>query len=260
MWLFGLVLLLLGIDAAKRMDDRPDPSEVNNYSNSKPAVKHRIFINDCTMAKTDGIYTTYLSGTRKNATVRCVASFFGGGWTVIQRRRENFVDFRKNWNAYQKGFGDMQSEFWYGLEKIYRITMSQPTTIFFLFQNGVGTRSYAMYDRFLISGYKMNYTIRTLGEYMGEAGDGMFYHLNMPFSTYDRKNTDPSKESCSKLFWGGWWYNDCYTSNLNGKYPDQTERRTRCFRCITWNYFQQYRPLTFVQIMLRPTKTGKKKK
>ncbi|XP_017140230.1 ficolin-1-like [Drosophila miranda] len=249
------LLLLLGVGAANRQrrhgKDRPDPEEVTNYSSIK--VKHYgKFLDDCTMAKNDGLYTTFFKGQKKNSTVRCVASFFGGGWTMIQRRRENIVDFRRNWADYQNGFGDLKNEFWYGLEKIYRIAMSEPTEIFFLMQNTEGTRAYAMYDRFAIFGLSKNYTIRTLGEYKGEAGNGMQYHLNMPFSTYDRKNNGPGQDSCSKLFWGGWWYNNCYTSNLNGKYPAKKEMHTKCYRCIAWTYFQQYRPITFVQIMMRP--------
>ncbi|BFF92517.1 ficolin-1-like [Drosophila madeirensis] len=253
-----LLVLLLGINSVEPKD-RPNPNELNNY-HSNNAILYNEFIKDCTMAKEDGIYTTHLPGTRMNTSVRCVTSFFGGGWTVIQRRRENDLDFRRNWEAYQNGFGNLYSEFWYGLEKIYRIAMSHQTEIFFLLQNGEGTRSYAMYDRFTIFGRNNNYTLRTLGEYKGEAGNGMQYHLNMPFSTYDRKNNEPRNGHCSQLFWGGWWYNNCYTSNLNGKYPDRKELRSRCFRCITWTYFQQYRPLTFVQIMIRPNRNVQQRK
>ena len=39
----------------------------------------------------------------------------GGGWIVIQRnKKDSVVSFNCNWNDYEKGFGDLNTEFWYG--------------------------------------------------------------------------------------------------------------------------------------------------
>ena len=41
----------------------------------------------------------------------------GGGWIVIQRnKKDSAVHFSRNWADYEKGFGDLNTEFWYGLE------------------------------------------------------------------------------------------------------------------------------------------------
>ena len=46
----------------------------------------------------------------------------GGKWIVIQRRINDSVDFYLNWTDYVNGFGDLEGEFWYGLENIHCLT------------------------------------------------------------------------------------------------------------------------------------------
>ena len=47
----------------------------------------------------------------------------GGGSIVIQRnRKDNVVSFNKNWTDYEEGFGDLNTEFWYGLKIIHYLT------------------------------------------------------------------------------------------------------------------------------------------
>ena len=46
-----------------------------------------------------------------------------GGWTVVQRNRaESEINFDRDWVEYVEGFGDLQTEFWYGLKKLYCLT------------------------------------------------------------------------------------------------------------------------------------------
>ena len=56
-----------------------------------------------------------------------------------------------------------------------------------------------------------NFTL-TLGAGRGTSyTDGTAHHNGSGFSTYDRDN-----RKCAQRYKGGWWYNTCYTSNLNG--------------------------------------------
>ena len=41
---------------------------------------------------------------------------------MFQKRLNGSVDFYRYWNDYKRGFGDLNSEFWLGLDKIHRLT------------------------------------------------------------------------------------------------------------------------------------------
>ena len=51
----------------------------------------------------------------------------GGGWTVIQRRNASLgrVNFVRDWKNYENGFGDLDGEYWIGLNNIYELTNQQ---------------------------------------------------------------------------------------------------------------------------------------
>ena len=54
--------------------------------------------------------------------VFCDQKTAGGGWTVFQKRYGGTVDFFRAWDDYKRGFGNLNGEFWLGLEKIRRLT------------------------------------------------------------------------------------------------------------------------------------------
>ena len=61
-------------------------------------------------------------GKWSTTTIYCDTKTADGGWTVIQRRVDGSVDFNRSWSDYEKGFGDLNGEFWYGLKSMNCLT------------------------------------------------------------------------------------------------------------------------------------------
>ena len=56
--------------------------------------------------------SSFASVTISNAATYCDMTTAGGGWIVIQRnKKDSLVNFNKNWTDYEKGFGDLNTEF-----------------------------------------------------------------------------------------------------------------------------------------------------
>ena len=141
----------------------------------------------------------------------------GGGWMVFQRRMDGTEDFYRNWADYLKGFGDLNGEFWLGLNKIHRLTQATYTTLRVDLANFEGEKKYANYSTFRVLDSSSKYTLN-IGGYSGDAGDSMATHNGMNFTTFDEDNDRHSNGNCAVLFKGAWWYNNCHQSNLNGRY------------------------------------------
>jgi len=142
---------------------------------------------------------------------------------VIQRRIDGSVNFYRTWDEYVRGFGDIDGEYWLGLETIHRLT-KEGTEIYFDIENHDGTRDYAHYKSFTVHGattvYKMN--VDKFG-YDGTLGELLSYHDNQKFSTFDRDNDKHSGNCAQDLDGGGWWYNGCYRlGNPNGVFGKKT--------------------------------------
>ncbi|XP_046861544.1 fibrinogen-like protein A [Xenia sp. Carnegie-2017] len=148
--------------------------------------------------------------------VFCDMTSSGGGWTVIQRHIKNGnTDFYLGWAEYKRGFGNLESEFWLGLDKIHRLTSAKKNKLRIDLVNTSGTKKYAEYENFVVKDGNSKYQL-SIGKYTGTAGDKLSYHNNMKFSTKDSDN-DRSSANCATSVKGAWWYNSCYQSTLNSK-------------------------------------------
>ena len=162
---------------------------------------------------------------------------------MFQRRRDGSENFYRGWVDYENGFGNVKGEHWLGLKKISCLTSVGVTKLRIDLIDFVGHSKYACYDYFHVGTPSSNYRL-TIGGYqnwgIGVAGDSMTQgtrngggNLNgMQFSTLDRDN-DRSSGNCAVSYQGGWWFNNCHHSNLNGLYLNgQSDTRA-----VTWLYF-----------------------
>ena len=182
----------------------------------------------------------------------CDQTTDGGGWIVFQRRKDGSIDFYRGWNSYQFGFGQQDGEFWLGLETLHHLTSPKTCDLRIDLQDAANERRYAKYSTFVIGSDSSNYVLTADG-YTGNAGDsfgkGSGRHNGQPFSTKDADN-DAYSESCADLYKGGWWYDACHVSNLNGLYLNgDHESYADGVEWYAWRGY--YHSLKFTEMKLR---------
>ena len=148
---------------------------------------------------------------------RCDMDTDGGGWMVIQRRVPGgTVNFTRNWEDYENGFGDLNGEFWYGLRNLHCLTAREEVELRIdMVTKKTNTKLWWTYHTFKVAGAGDKYKLTVGGGKGSTKRDAMAYHNGMPFSTYDQDN-EKWGNSCAYVHQGGWWYKSCYEANLNG--------------------------------------------
>ncbi|XP_020624031.1 fibrinogen gamma chain-like isoform X1 [Orbicella faveolata] len=113
----------------------------------------------------DGVYT--IKPDNLSAfDVFCDQTTAGGGWTVFQKRLNGSVDFFLNWSDYKVGFGDLNGEFWLGLDKIHRLTSDNDSMLRVDLEDFERNTSYAEYNRFGVMSENDKYKL-SFGNYSG---------------------------------------------------------------------------------------------
>ncbi|XP_057304644.1 ficolin-1-like [Hydractinia symbiolongicarpus] len=169
---------------------------------------------DCRQHKTnsqssDGVYLIN-PGDTSPFPVWCDMNTDGGGWIMIQRRLTGRVNFQRDWLAYKNGFGNLQHEFWLGLEQIYLTQLYDDRRgtemwIEIIDMNNKGYR--IKYGLFEIGDESTKYRLKTAG-YSGDGGDWLKYSNGAKFSTYD--NDNDATGSNYALTYGGFWFTSSY--------------------------------------------------
>ncbi|XP_009294451.1 microfibril-associated glycoprotein 4-like [Danio rerio] len=168
-----------------------------------------------------GIYSIYPAGNIP-ASVYCQMISDGkdeenGGWTVFQRRMDGSVSFYRLWEEYKRGFGNVEGEYWLGLENLYQLTQHKKFMLRVDLEDFTGRRGFAQYSSFSVGSEAEGYKLQVSGFTDGGAGDSLFFHNGMKFTTYD-KDQDNTEKNCARMYLGGFWYNACHYANPNGVY------------------------------------------
>uniref|UniRef100_A0A8C4WC98 Angiopoietin 4 n=1 Tax=Gopherus evgoodei TaxID=1825980 RepID=A0A8C4WC98_9SAUR len=201
---------------------------------------------------TSGIYTLHVANMTEPRKVFCDMETERGGWTVIQRRTNGSVNFQRKWKEYKQGFGDPAGEYWLGNEAVHLLTSQASYSLRVELLDWEGNQAYAHYETFQLGSERHLYRISLKG-YSGTAGQQSGIVLQgINFSTRDSDN-DNCFCKCAQMLSGGWWFDACGLSNLNGIYYP-AKHNVRKLNGIRWHYFQgpSY-SLKGTRMMIRPS-------
>uniref|UniRef100_A0A671SBQ7 Angiopoietin-1-like n=1 Tax=Sinocyclocheilus anshuiensis TaxID=1608454 RepID=A0A671SBQ7_9TELE len=163
-----------------------------------------------------GIYTIYISMQDMHK-VYCNMESAGGGWTVIQLRKDGTLDFHRTWKEYKMGFGSLTEEHWLGNELVYKLTNQRQCTLRLELTDWDGKLAFSQYDKFYLGSEKQNYRL-FLKSYSGTAGRQSSLVINgADFSTKDMDN-DNCICKCALMLTGGWWFDACKLDGIKWHY------------------------------------------
>ncbi|XP_030628831.1 angiopoietin-related protein 1a [Chanos chanos] len=239
-----------------RMDTSPTANPLGNPPPPEGTLTSDGPFRDCFQVRqaghsTSGMYLLKPEGTDKLIQAWCEHGLDNGGWTVFQRRKDGSVNFFRNWENYKKGFGNIDSEYWLGLENIYNLAKQGDYQLLVELEDWMAKKVYAEYSSFHLEPESEAYRLR-LGTYQGNAGDSLTSHNGKPFTTLDR-DKDAFSGNCAHFHKGGWWYNACGQTNLNGVWYSGGVYRSKFQDGIFWaDYGGGFYSLKSVRMMIRP--------
>uniref|UniRef100_A0A8C7E594 Angiopoietin like 3 n=1 Tax=Naja naja TaxID=35670 RepID=A0A8C7E594_NAJNA len=137
-------------------------------------------------------------------------------WTIIQKRSDGSVDFNQTWERYIDGFGNLDGEFWLGLQKIYSIVDQADYILRIELEDWKANKRFIEYT-FKMGGPNRDYAL-FLSRITGNIPNALPEQKEIKFATKDHSNSTERKLNCTESDSGGWWYNVCEETNLNGKY------------------------------------------
>ncbi|KAM8973003.1 fibroleukin [Pelodytes ibericus] len=213
--------------------------------------------------KMNGIYRVKPDIKNKTFEVYCDMESYGGGWTVVQMRKDGSTSFNRTWNEYKNGFGNLTREFWLGNDKLHLLTKSSDMMLRIELEDFNGIKENAKYDQFYIANEFLKYRL-TVGGYTGTAGDALHFskqynHDQKFFTTPDKDNDRYPSGNCGAYYSSGWWFDACMSANLNGKYYGKEYKGVRNgIFWGTWHNVSEERIDSFrqtfksVKMMIRP--------
>ena len=162
----------------------------------------------------DGIYTIYPPGFDAGLQVQC--DMKNGGWTIVRRRSTGVLDFNRNWDEQEKGFGATYSEeYWLGLRAIHALTKAKPRALQLQYRVYADSTWYvSQYKSFALRGPEVNYKIEVYG-FQGTGVDSLSKNIHNEFTTVDRDNDLWGGGNCAAVYGGPWWFGNCNSGTGN---------------------------------------------
>ncbi|XP_012922824.1 angiopoietin-2 isoform X3 [Heterocephalus glaber] len=227
-----------------------------NSKNAMAAEEGQVVFRDCAAVfkaghTTSGVYTLTFPNSTEEIKAYCDMETGGGGWTVIQRRENGSVDFQRTWREYKVGFGNPAGEHWLGNELVAQLSSLQGYVLRIHLQDWEGSEAYSLYEHFSLASEDFKYRIHLKG-LTGTAGK--ISSISQPGNDFSTKDADNDKCicKCSQMLTGGWWFDACGPSNLNGMYYPQRQN-TNKFNGIKWYYWKgSGYSLKATTMMIRP--------
>ena len=168
-----------------------------------------------------GVYTIR-KGSFDRARAYCDMNTTEGGWIVIQRNRlGSTVDFNRNYTDYERGFGNLSGDFWYGLEEMQCLTQRGVWEFRIDYEFMNRTKSYIHYTSFGVGVGVSGYPFSVL-QYAGIGGEFLIRNRGSRFSTPDNDNDRNGSVNCAAQARSGFWHdgpNRCGVINPNAQPP-----------------------------------------
>ena len=170
------------------------------------------------------VYFLHHNGPFVTLQAYCDTETDGGGWTVIMRRVDNETTFDRNLKEYEKGFGDLNGNFWYGLRTLHQLTDNNTWELRVDMIDENDVMIYAHYSQFRVEGAMFDYRLFISGYTdTSTATDNLSGFSMKKFSARDKDLT--GRDRCPTSAHGGWWYaGACRGSSgsiLTAKYGSQ---------------------------------------
>ena len=181
-----------------------------------------VTINSCCDLRTflaSGVYKTSKGTFDKVAETYYDMVTEGGGWIVIQRNEKgSLVKFDGPWADYERGFGDLDTEFWYVLEEIHCLTQRGQWEMRLDIQKTDMTWTYLRYNNFSIGSANEEYPL-IVGGFTGVGTDWLLYGIGnghgTKFFASDDDNDKHTSYNCADGLNHGWWHNRCTYVHIN---------------------------------------------
>ena len=198
-------------------------------------------------------YTNIIDFCQQGTTVQgyCDTLTDGGGWLVIQRRKDDSENFHRFWWEYEMGFGSLTGGFWFGLNALHCLTSQGQWELRVDLKLTNGTIIYLPYNKFAVGPATEQYPL-TISGFTGYTTDPFNSHraptndvtaLNtMKFTTRDQDNDRRSVNCAIPGNRGGWWYNSCTYIHANSPYNYKYAVRLN----------GQWHSSPFIEIKIRP--------